>query len=97
MCEIKIRDQNRIITTKAEPGSMLSDVLAGNGFFIDQDGNMDVMKFDASSNDNTIHWGWLSRTRAMGINWNSEATKEEKLDTLKTAYKHFKETNIYKK
>ena len=35
MCEIKIRDQNRIITTKAEPGSMLSDVLAGNGFYID--------------------------------------------------------------
>ena len=37
MCEIKIqiRDQNRIITTKAEPGSKLSDILAGNGFYID--------------------------------------------------------------
>lgn len=69
----------------------------GNGFFIDQDGNMDVMKFDAGSNDKTIFWGWLSRTRALGINWNSKATKEEKLETLKTAYKNFKETNIYKK
>ena len=35
MCEIKICDQNRIKTVLAESGTRLSDILAGNGFFID--------------------------------------------------------------
>ena len=69
----------------------------GKGFFIDTNGNMNVMKFDLSSNDNTINQGWIVRTRATGMNWDSDAYPAAKLQTLKEAYIYFKENNIYKK
>ena len=68
----------------------------GRGFFVDGE-SMSQMKFSVYDTDEKSRsMGWIAQTRANGTDWNSNASSEEKYQTLKDAYLYFKEHNIYK-
>ncbi len=70
--------------------------LYGWGYYINEDGTMEDIDPDVyETNIKTINSGWRARTRAEGIDWDSSATKKQKKNILRKAYKYFLKHNIY--
>ena len=70
--------------------------LYGWGYYINEDGTMEDIDPDVYETDiKTINSGWRARTRAEGIDWDSSATKKQKKNILRKAYKYFLKHNIY--
>ncbi len=68
----------------------------GWGYFVDKS-SMYSMDFGVYETDKiTISRGWVARTSANGISWDSTAGKEDKYEKLKEAFIYYKENNIYK-
>ncbi|MEE3428517.1 MAG: hypothetical protein VZQ55_06085 [Ruminococcus sp.] len=70
--------------------------LYGWGYYINEDGTMEDIDPDVYETDiKTINSGWRARTRAEGTDWDSSATKKQKKNILRKAYKYFLKHNIY--
>lgn len=70
--------------------------LYGWGYYINEDGTMEDIDPDVYETDiKTLNSGWRARTRADGIDWDSSATKKQKKNILRKAYKYFLKHNIY--
>ena len=62
----------------------------GTGYFVDKDGMHDMQFSVYDTNEKSRSMGWAARTRATGLDWNSNATKEEKYKVLKDAFLYYK-------
>lgn len=67
----------------------------GHGYYVYTD-RMTTMSIGVYDHDErTRNSGWITRNTVDGIDWDSSATDEEKYETIKEAYIHFLQTNIY--
>ncbi|MGN1434010.1 MAG: hypothetical protein ACI4XI_09955 [Ruminococcus sp.] len=68
----------------------------GHGYYVYSD-SMEPISLSIYDHDARIrNRGWISQNTINGIQWDTDATDEEKYEAIKNAYIYFLQNNIYK-